>query len=94
MKKFIIGLFKKFPTATGLVLLLISCHLTGIKKLTTSFGNAPETFWNIVIIYFIITFVFLNMYLPEIEEKKRESSTWTLIITSVICLTILAKLFP
>ncbi|MBP5698182.1 MAG: hypothetical protein J6W96_01475 [Alphaproteobacteria bacterium] len=89
--KFIINLFRKAPFFTGLLLLLISCHLTGIKDLTI-WRKIPEVFWNIVIIYFIVAYCF-SIYLPNIEKEKQESCTWTLIITNVIVLTMLAKFF-
>jgi len=93
MKKFIIDFFKRFPTCSGLLLLLIGCHLTGIKNFTASWATAPKVFWDIVIIYIIVVYTFIQWFLPNIEKEKRESCTWTIIIVSVITLIVLAKFF-
>lgn len=93
MKKFIIGFFREFPTCTGLLLLLISCHFTGIKNFTASWAKAPDVFWDIVIIYIITAYVLIRCYLPHIDKEKRERVTWIVILTSIIVLTVFAKFF-
>ena len=94
IKKFIIELFRQIPFLTGFMLLLVSCHLAGIQKLTAFWKQPPEAFKNILIIYWIVAYIYIDWVLPTIEKEKRNSCTWTLIITSIVSLTILGKLFP
>ena len=87
MKKFIIDFFKKFPTCGGLLLLLISCHLTGIKNFTTSWATAPKVFWDIVIIYIIVVYTFIQWFLPN-KEKPSSVNPKNSVLTVVKNLTL------
>jgi len=93
MKKFIIGFFREFPTCTGLLLLLISCHFLGIKDFTEPWAKAPKVFWDIIIIYLLVAYIFITFCIQNLEASMRERATWIVILISVIVLVTLAKLF-
>lgn len=93
MKKFVIDFFRKFPFCTGLLLLLIALHLAGVKDLRTPMVAIPENLFLIFAFYACAMLFFALLILPKTEQQKREKLTWSVVVSSVFVLTLVAKVF-
>ncbi len=93
MKKFVIDFFRKFPFCTGLLSLLIALHLTGVKDLRTPMVAMQEDLFLIFAFYAFAMLFFALFILPETEQQKREKLTWSVVVSSVLVLTVAAKVF-
>lgn len=93
MKNFIVNLFRKFPGCTGVLLLLLALHLTGVKDLRTSMVEIQDDLFLVFYLYVLGMLFFVMFLLPKVEPSKREKITWMVVVLSVLVLTIIAKIF-
>ena len=87
MKDFI-DLFRRFPTLTGLLCLVIVSHLTEPKDLRTPILAMPENLMPLFFLYVFGMLFYMLMILPKIELQQREKVTWLVVATSVVVLTL------
>lgn len=91
MRNWIIKLLRNSPASSGFVLLLIALHFSGAKPLQMPLIEKKE-----IVICFFAYFCIMTAWLfimPKVDQNKREKATWTIVGSSVLVLTILAKVF-
>lgn len=93
MKNFIINFFRNYPVCTGLLLLLISLHLVGVKNLQTPLVAMQKNLFPLFFLYVVCMLNYMLFILPKINQQKREKITWIVIAVMVVVLTIIAKFF-
>lgn len=93
MKKSIINLFRKSPASMGLLSLLIALHLVGVKDLRTPMAEVSKDVLLIFGLYCGVMLLFVMFVLKKTEQQKREKLAWTVVASSVLFLTIIAKIF-
>ena len=93
MKKTILNLFRSSPASIGLLSLLIALHLTGVKDLRTPMAEVSKDVLLIFGLYCGVM-LFLVMFIWKLgERQKREKMIWTVVVSTVLFLTIIAKVF-
>jgi len=90
MKK-IIGIFKKIPVCTGLVLLIIMFILTGVMPWPISWESLGHQVIDLIIFYLVVMGVFKLFILPSIEPGKKTKITWVFLGAWVLTLVIFAN---
>lgn len=93
MKNFIINFFRNYPVCTGLLLLLISLHLVGVKNLQTPLVAMQKNLFHLFFFYVVSMLGYMLFILPKIDSQKQEKITWIVIAVMVVVLTIIAKFF-
>ena len=86
MKNFI-GLFRQYPSCTGLLCLILISHLFEPKDAQTPLLAMPKEFIPIFFFYVIGMLIYMLFILPQIEAQKREKITWHVVASSIIVLT-------
>lgn len=87
MKKSILHVLRNSPASSGFLLLLILFRLTGVKVSPTSMQE---------VCFFIVYFGIMSVWLfivPKLAPQKREKMTWIVVGSSVLLLTLAAKIF-
>lgn len=93
MKKAILNLFRSSPASIGLLSLLIALHLTGVKDLRTPMAEVSKDVLLIFCLYCCVM-MFLVMFVRKLrKQQKREKIIWTVVVSTVLLLTIIAKVF-
>lgn len=92
MKNFIVNVFKDSPACTGLVLLLITLHLTGVKSLALPMSEMPKEVGLILFSYLCIMAISVLFILPKTAQHKRRKLMWQVVVTAVLILTVAAKM--
>lgn len=95
MKNFIVDFFKKSPACTGLVTLIIALHLTGVKDISNPLVEMSDGLLLIFLVYSAIVLVLgiALECLPQLNSEKGKKIIWAVIMTSILLLTIIAKIF-
>lgn len=93
MKNFIINFFRNYPVCTGLLSLLITLHLVGVKNLQTPLVAMQKNLFPLFFFYVVSMLGYMLFILPKIDSQKQEKITWIVIAVMVVVLTIIAKFF-
>lgn len=93
MKKHVLNLIRKSPASMGLLSLLITLHLVGVKDLRVPMITMQKDLLMIFGLYMGVMLFYVLCILPRIEREKREKITWLVVVSSVLILTIAAKIF-
>ena len=77
----------------GLLSLLIALHLVGVKDLRTPMAEVSKDVLLSFGLYCGVMLLFVMFVLKKTEQQKREKLAWTVVASSVLLLTIIAKIF-
>ena len=87
--KIITDLFRKYPSCTGLLCLILLSHLMEPKDLHTPILSMPEEFLPVFFLYVMGMLCYMLFVLPGIQSKNREKITWIVVLISIVILTVL-----
>lgn len=86
--KFLINLFRRFPTSTGLLFLVIIANLTNTQYSPTSMFVMQRNLLHIFFVYVIGMLLYMLFILPQIPLQNREKATWFVVMANVVIFTI------
>lgn len=93
MKKFVTDFFRKFPFCTGLLLLLIALHLTGVKDLRTPMVAMPENLFLIFAFYACAMLFFALAYIAQNRTAKKRKTDMVGCCVECFCFNTRCKSF-
>jgi hypothetical protein len=91
MKSLFNLLFRKNPSCTGLLCLLITTYFITPKDIRGPILEISGILLPVCSLYVFILGLYMLFFLPKIEEQNREKITWLLVIIIVVVLTAVVK---